>query len=114
MSGYGIFITFIMIMFGADRMTREKSGLATLVNQTWSQCIEAEMSGNSISDAKSKPYGRDILVQKLKPGAREQCQYYVMKENLFVDRLRTIQTEMAVNKLKSRSRLVSQAVNIIG
>ena len=79
MSGYGIFITFIMTMFRADRMAREKSGLATLVNQTWSQCIEAEMSGNSISDAKSKPYGRDILVQKLKPGARELCQYYVIK-----------------------------------
>ena len=85
--------------YGSDRMAQEKATLKRLVDETWNNCVETQFSGNSIKDTESKPYGRDILVQKVKAGADKECQYYTMKENLFVDHLRDIQKQMAVKML---------------
>ena len=105
-----------LYQFGAERMEEEKLALKSLVSRTWNNCVETQFSGNSVKDVHSKPYGRDILVQKLKPGADKDCEYFVMKENLFVDHLRNIQKDRAAKVLKSTTRNVriKNSFNMVG
>lgn len=66
-----------------------RSAIATVQDS----CVDSQVSGNTIGERNGKPYGKDIRVYQLKEDAPESCQFYVMKENKFIDHLRDIQKD---------------------
>jgi len=82
--------------------------LRTAIQHVRDTCVEeSRVSGNTVGDAYSKPYGKDIEVYRLKEGADESCQYYVMKENVFIDHIRDLQ------KFKSQQMIWDKENEII-
>ena len=67
--------------------------MGSAIETVQDSCVDKQVSGNTVHDKYSQPYGKDIRVYQLKPDAQESCQFYVMKENVFIDHLRDIQKD---------------------
>ena len=85
--------------FGAEQIKREYDDLKGAIRKVKDECIEAEISNEFVS-GKTKLYGKDMIQYQTKPGADPFCTYYIIKENIFIDDLRTIQEKRAKAKMQ--------------
>ena len=79
--------------YGQERLEQDKRILRSATEHIRNSCVETQISGNTVKDSSIKPYGKDIVVHKLKEDADKSCQFYVMKEMNFIDHLRDIQKD---------------------
>ena len=88
--------------YGKERLEQDKRILKSATEHIRNSCVETQISGNTVKDSSIKPYGKDIVVHKLKYDADKSCQFYVMKEMNFIDHLRDIQKDKSNQLLWER------------
>ena len=95
--------------FGTELIKREYDDLKGAIRKVKDECIETEISNKFVS-GKTKLHGKDIMQYQTKPRADPFCKYYTIKEDIFIDDLRTIQEKRAKAKMQGSKRSLKMVI----
>ena len=73
-----------------DVVAWQKSMLENTTEKVKQECIGKKIS-SSLVEGEEKIFGVDMIQYQSKDGAKPFCKYYTLKEDLFIDHLRTVQ-----------------------
>ena len=88
--------------FGLQKLKHEKQILEKASNKVKKRCIEAKVENKDLAE-NDRLYGDDVMGYKVRQNNGKDCPYYTMKEDNFVDDVRSIQRKKSIAKIKKHN-----------
>ena len=88
--------------FGLQKLKHEKQILEKASNKVKKRCIEAKVENKDLAE-NDRLYGHDVMGYKVRQNNGKDCPYYTMKEDNFVDDVRSIQRKKSIAKIKKHN-----------